>query len=824
MDATQVTAGFTTASTIQLTLRLGEAVQATQTTVAAAFPGGVGATNDGWVWDGSAHIGRVGGPDDTLFMPVDDYRPSVLADLFAGADPLAGTASGWEVVVNGEVAGLVTVTRKANIAESAETNWGRHDFVTDQQVFLTLDRDLSEGDVVTVRMTDTRFEAVTFAYAPAETITEAIHMNLLGFDPEDGVKIAYLSSWEGLDANGVAAPRAYAAGTDWWVVDEATGGTVLSGEITLGTAAATPSDGTHNHALTDVYEMDLSALTAEGTYHLVVDGVGRSQSFDVSNDHWAGIFGTALSGFYHQRSGIALTEEFTDWTRPRSLHPDDGFVIHQSTVQIMDTSMGYDYGAESPFSLFPGSATGEVVDAWGGWHDAGDFDRRTSHLSTVRKLMELAELQPGLAEAHLAAIPEWGGAVPDVLDEALWTLDFYARLQSADGGVSGGVESAEHPNYGEGSWAESLTLYAYAPDVWTSWEYASSAARAARLIEPYDAARAAGYADSALAAMAWAEARVPQGDAFDDTLAASRNLAAAELFRLTGEAQWNDLYAQTTAYDGEGPVQWFERQHEGAFAYALTTRDGVRADLQAFAQEGLADYAEFLLSAEGQRHPFGATLDPYTPYGWSDTAANPEQAADLFLPLYVLTGEQRYLDQAVADMQYLLGANPLNQAYLTGLGVRSPAQVLNVDADTMGVGPPPGLALFADYSIHDYGRDWFHDAMAPAIFPDITQVPISESFNAFFGYVPATEYTVYQNMQSVTYVAGFLAGELNAASDLQGDDRLVGSAGRDVLSGRGGDDTLIGGGGIDLLEGGAGADRIEGGDGADLIYGDGAPG
>ena len=68
-------------------------------------------------------------------------------------------------------------------------------------------------------------------------------------------------------------------------------------------------------------------------------------------------------------------------------------------------------------------------------------------------------------------------ALPDVVDEALFNLDHYRRLQLEDGGVRGGVEQEEHPRYGEASWQNSLETLTYAPDPWSSCLYAAAAAK-----------------------------------------------------------------------------------------------------------------------------------------------------------------------------------------------------------------------------------------------------------------------------------------------------------------------------------------------------------
>jgi endoglucanase len=427
-------------------------------------------------------------------------------------------------------------------------------------------------------------------------------------------------------------------------------------------------------------------------------------------------------------------------------------------------------------------------------------------------MIELWEVTREYQEITSLSIPEGGDAIPDILDEAMWNLDLFRRLQQADGGVRGGIESGEHPRYGDGSWGESLPVYAYGADAWTSWEYAAAATKLSKALQAYDAAEAAVWRDSAIRAMTWAEANVPTGDAYDQTHVNSRNLAAAELYDLTGANRWHNVFKATTSYDGSVyDVQWFEQQFEAAFVYARSARAGADDAIQATAREALLREADFYATT-GNLGAFGSSINPFAPYGWGTSAVTMEEAADIFLRAHALTGDDRWLAEAMSDAQYALGANPLNMSYLIGLGGREPRRILNVDAETMGSGPPPGITVNGDYSVFDHGWNWFHTVMAGDVWPDYYQAPVSESFQSFEFFAAAAEYTVMQTMDSLMFVTGYLAA--------QGmEDAIRGGAGDEVLRGTGRGDIVIGDPGADSLYGGGGDDRLAGGDDDDLVAG-----
>ncbi|MEM7505667.1 MAG: glycoside hydrolase family 9 protein [Pseudomonadota bacterium] len=830
MDHTAAEVSFVASDVVQIRFELGTVIDAIQTT---EIPQDLNAPNDqGWVFQDGGWAGRIGGRDQEYWTPVDDFQASPLAGIFAREDvggvlrADADLLSNWTVRINGQVVGIEGVSRKSNILDTAETGWFTFDFRTAENMFLDLDRDLAPGDRVTISFDDQAFETLAARFQPTQMISEAVHVNLTGFDPDDGVKVAYLSSWNGWDIEAQASvPQDYAPGTRFRVIDEATGQAVKTGQIELSKALDETTNFSLNFQGTDVWKMDFSDITAEGSYHILVDGVGRSQSFDISETHWGEVFDVSFSGFYHQRSGIALEEDFTDFVRPRSLHPKDGVTVQQSTVKLSDTSEG---GGDISFQdLLPGSGTGEILpDAWGGWHDAGDFDRRTQHVETSRRLIELVELSPEFAEARDGRIPEAGDEIPDLVDEALWNLDLFRRLQKDDGGVPGGIEQASYPAYGQGSWAETEEIFAYAPEAWTSWEYAAGAAKAAHILQTYDPGQVAVWRESAVRAMEWAEANTPADLADQPAWVTARNIAAAELYRLTGQKKWHDIFLDSTVYDTPDVpnLDWRQHQFEAAFLYARTDRPLVD---QRIVENGIGDIQRetTYLELNGTGSAFGFASNPYAPYGWGNTGQQPNFSAQLYVRMHALTDDDAWLRKIEADLQYTLGANPLNMVYMTGLdGLRGPEEILNTDADVLGYGPPPGITIYGDYNIRDYGRQFFHDIMEPAVWPNYFDIPVAESFNGFSVFVPSTEYTVQQGISDMTYVTGYLAavkGDFGTVAASEGADTLVGTASRDEIYALGGNDEVNGLEGADSLYGGQGNDTLYGDQGGDRLFGQG---
>ncbi|MEL6881084.1 MAG: glycoside hydrolase family 9 protein, partial [Cyanobacteria bacterium J06607_10] len=437
-------------------------------------------------------------------------------------------------------------------------------------LYLTLPSPMRPGSTYQLSFPGLGLEDATFAYQPMVARSEAVHVSHLGFRPDDAVKVGYLSTWMG---NGGGFD--YLDGLRFSVMDTQTDRAVFDGvAVRRRGQSQTEDNRQRDYTLSEVHQLEFGSVTRPGTYRLCVEGVGCSFDFEIGDGVWQAPFKTAARGFYHQRSGIEIGPPFSEYARPRAFHPDDGVVVYQSTAAVLNTKMGI--GELDAFEALLAGKTNEVVpNAWGGYFDAGDWDRRTNHLMVPRRLLELHSLFPAYFDAIALNLPESNNDLPDILDEALWSIDFFRRLQMEDGGIRGGVESAAHPNRGETSWQESLTVMAYAPDVWTSYLYAGVAAKAAYVLRPYDAELAEGYADSALRAMAYAEANYVASDYTEGPrlhrVADERNLAALELYRLTGEQAWHELFLATTVFqaaDMDARVHTQHDQIEAAFLYA----------------------------------------------------------------------------------------------------------------------------------------------------------------------------------------------------------------------------------------------------------------
>ncbi|MEL7240253.1 MAG: glycoside hydrolase family 9 protein, partial [Planctomycetota bacterium] len=327
------------------------------------------------------------------------------------------------------------------------------------------------------------------------------------------------------------------------------------------------------------------------------------------------------------------------------------------------------------------------------------------HIVVGHRLLELYELFPDhFADVELN-LPETGDDMPDLLDEALWVVDFFKRLQREDGGVYGGIESNGHPSKGEPSYLDTLSLYAFTPDVQSTWRYAAVAAHAAHVMRMagFDE-KADDYLASARRAMDWAEAQYER-DMADLTamriwweVRNDRNLAAAHLYRVTGEELYHDIFEESSGMlDGELPFLWESHDNlDAAFVYARLGDDLADPELRDKMRASLVAFADARMKyQDGQAFMWTARDDGAPLLGGFASAPK----GRIMSVAHVLTGEDKYLAATIGSTMASVGANPKNMTFTTGLGHAWPEFPMQVDRDVRGEPVAwPGQTL---YGLHD---------------------------------------------------------------------------------------------------------------------------
>jgi endoglucanase len=527
-------------------------------------------------------------------------------------------------------------------------NWGM-EWTERHLVYLKLPEPLEPGKKYALQPPAEQFpQPVTFTFDPAEVRSEAIQVNQVGYRPTQN-KFALLSTWipkfGGVDF----------ADVDSFEVVNAEGEVVFTG------APQRVEDNLHADDLTNapVWKLDFSPVREEGTYRVVVPGVGASYAFPIAQDVWEKPLRAVMKGFLHQRSGIEIKPPVLQTAHPLDHHPDmPRFVVHKADRDTFKRAGGSKY----IFSAIQHSIDldTEDPDAWGGWRDAGDSDRQTDHMHVVGDLVTAWASNPTYFENLDLGMPagESGNHIPDILDEAIWGTEIWMRTQFDDGGVPAFIEAIEHPRAGEPPAYDSLPWATSGPEIRDTATYAGNAAFLALALEKYDDELSKKVADSAARAFAFSESNHPSKNRDVDKQRRQRALAAAALYRLTGEDKWQSKFKENLDTD---------RYWIGHLVYAQADVPGVDENLQARLRQGILDEADEVLARQ-KLSPYRSVRDTW-PEGKTWGLTWPERIRVL-AAAYILQPSARYARAMEDAYAFTLGTNPKNLVYMSGLGSR----------------------------------------------------------------------------------------------------------------------------------------------------------
>lgn len=668
-----------------------------------------------------------------------------------------------------------------------------HPHALDHWIYLKLHDPMTPGSRYVVSMNELadNVESLPFLFTPENGRTEAIHVNQVGYASESGMKFAYLYHWAG-----DLGPIDYSKyeGQPFHVVRHSDGGVVFIGSIAFRGEAGpeTGSDGENpvGYYGANVWECDFSEFRPEGSeeYRIVVPNLGCSFPFVVGPDAYREAFTTTLRGLYHHRSGPARGLPWSVVEKPADHIPgQDGFVVYRSDVRRMDMrelaaadpevkgrqNAGFVYLKRHVDRSQP------VPEAWGGYFDAGDYDRHAGHLNINYYLLLAYDLAAANFVDGEANIPESGNGIPDIIDEACWNIDFFKRIQDPAGGIPGWLETERHPYHPDASWNDRLKeWYLSAPEPSASFKFAGCAAYLAYLLDRDSLVEEAvvnEYLAAAVRAYDWAQ---NPANRKEDDLSTNRGevrsyraFAAAALYRITGESRYQEQFKADHPVESEGSSLEAE---DGSFewavwTYALTWRKGMDESLRERLRRASIRWARVQNAEPAARRNCRIAFPWQAP-----TVVGIGSTTPLCFPLMVgaaLTEEadeyQLFRDYVRTTADYFLGGNPLNKVWVTTLGDRPVQAILN--HDLWYDGDPsefPGIVPygFTAPRFDSHGSVWSPGYGKTTCYPNddegtATNWPIHE-LHFENRYPPMTaEYTVWQNIGPAAAVYGYLCGE-----------------------------------------------------------------
>jgi hypothetical protein len=638
----------------------------------------------------------------------------------ASGNFLAPPASAFTVTANGQPVAVTAVGFKRRPIYAP---FEMYDLRIENSLYLQLATPISDNQVIEVKNASGSMWPSSMQFiATADPLrySPAIHVNQEGYMPNYTKKAMvgyYLGSMGEMNVAGSSGFK---------IVDANTGAQVYQGTL------AVRGDVGYTYPTTPyqkVYEADFTGFNTPGEYRLVVPGMGGSLPFLIDNGISMSFARAYALGLYHQRCGTNTAMPFTRFTHdichnaPASVPmPDTSYPFTWTTVAGYANTINSDNPVQTAprmtsaaAQLFPFVRQG-AVDVSGGHHDAGDYSKYTENSANlIHLLMFAVDSMPGVAALDNLGIPESGDGISDVLQEAKWEADFIAKLQDTDGGfyflvypVNREYEGWVTPDHGDAQVVWPKTTSVTAASVAALAQCASSPAfkRAYPTV-------AAAYMQKAQ--LGWqflmnAIAKYGRTGAYQkithygDDFADQDELAwaACQMFLATGD---QTIHQQLLSwFNPADPATWRwgwwhlpECYGHAIRSYAFGALSGRVAASQldptflAKCQAEIAAAGDDVLNWS-KMSAYGTSFPDATKRvkaaGWYFST---DQAYDMAVA-YQLNPKTDYMTAMLANMNYEGGCNPVNVAFVTGLGWKRQRDIVSQwHSVTPTLLPPTGI-------------------------------------------------------------------------------------------------------------------------------------
>lgn len=655
------------------------------------------------------------------------------------------------------------------------------DFAAEHWIYLHFSEALRDGKTYELRNVPLALDG-RVAFNPAGSLSDSVHVNLLGYRPDAPEKFGYLYAWEG-DGGGMDV-RPY-VGHKFAVVEAETGKTAYSETVKYRFPATNPEtqqmgDTPNGNFLgADVAECDFSEFQTQGQYYLEIPGVGRSRVFAIQPDVYRAAFHCVMKGVLGNRSGIALSPPNVPYRRPAphnvKLTPAFAGKLKYTRSRYCDR-VNPDYSPDDKPAIEAG-ILGDL-DLAGWYQDAGDWDSYVTHIQVPQNLMLAYELAPQNFSPNELALPDHASKLPDILKEAEWLPSFCYRLRHelldkkyGTGGLGLRI-CGDHfgsdtgpQDVGRGSWQDVDRIWtASGEDPISTLGYAGIAAQFALCLKQAGVADPLGidWTREAKESFEWASHHSQPGDEKKDDYASYKIYALCGLSLLTGSADYQGQLLKLTADFGEGTRLWWSAL-DGPSAYLVGPGSKKNPQLVDRFTKAVLGTADAELSSASKRALRWAG-------DWGMPMLIGQQTTPWVAPLAVASVITRFSDPARSKVyfgavettaDYFLGTNPLNQTWVTGLGPKYPRDPFHMDGwYEEGQYPRPGIVPYGPWlKAQATGQGpWDHDWANKSVYPAIDEWPGAERWFNNRCSPLNNEFTIHQNIGPSALVYGFLCG------------------------------------------------------------------
>ena len=566
---------------------------------------------------------------------------------------------------------------------------------------------------------ETPYGKKEITFNPNEIFCESIKVNQVGYSAKSKVRYANFAVW-----TGTGGGKKLENGLPAYKVLNVKNKVVAEGKLT--------EVGDDASAGGFVYRIDLANVPEGGPYKIVVEGMGCSYPFGVGGEFSNRLAYTIFRAQYLQRCGC----------------PIDDPAIREDPCHTLI------YDVDGPIGEANIEATGDEPTflCYGGYHDAGDADRRAYHMQNPVLNLMIWEVFPEYfsdGQFHIPGdftedyhIKNYKNKIPDIIDEALWGTLAWEFLQNDDGSIHFGTETRGYPEpFAAPMDGDNKKYGTVRVDDRAVTAGAGLFMHLARIIKPYQPEHAAELVKKAEKAKEFAADRMAAPEQLYYHIQryllledAADQQKIKELYEIASGLKDN-------LYTAPGYSINDNRFDNPAYIMSYIVEENVKTDpeIVAFFKQSLKDAADANI-AELRSHAFPVGNNP-TGNGWGHNVRQPQYAVNPML-YWKLSGEQKYFDAASELMDYKLGLNPLGISYVTELGSK---YVINIHdresayTQSLGWGAKPGITAF--------GPGVISRRYTAHVIPAVNDLPKERQFTDDREIISFTEFTIFETMQ-----------------------------------------------------------------------------
>ncbi len=431
----------------------------------------------------------------------------------------------------------------------------------------------------------------------------------------------------------------------------------------------------------DVYRIDFSQVTEEGTYYILAGNKEKSHDFVIRNDIYKRLQNDALKCLYYQRCGIELEEKHAGVYKHAKCHTEGSILLKDYLLKKQDP---------------------KLYDMTGGWHDAGDYGRYvTAGAVAVAHLLYAYELYPDSFQTEMN-IPESGNGIPDVLNECYYELKWMLKMQTEDGGVYHKLTTFVHGDFIMPE-DEKEQIIIFPVSSMAVADFAAVMALAARVYKKFMPEFADEAFDASIKAIRWLNNNSyvgfhnPEGsntgEYDDDYDLDERMWAAAEIIRvdtINSNYHLSKLVALCEEDIALTDFGWTDVSGFAAMSVLTDPKNCAGMLKDRFRKTVIARANALLKMTRETGYMLAMTKEDFV---WGSNMVVENRAMLFALAAKISTGEivEKYTAAALEHIHYLLGRNPLDQCYVSGYGA-NPVKHLHaraIEADQVEE-PMPG--------------------------------------------------------------------------------------------------------------------------------------